>query len=244
MNFKFLGTSDSAGIPVHNCDCIACSKYRDENKTNIATSAAIQYDNNIILLDAGDENISLTYDGKNIKAVFLTHFHADHALGLLRLRYSNDKIKCFHPKDELGFSDLFKHKMSVDYIQNTPLEVIEIDNISFIPIPLKHSKNTTGYIIKTRSKTLAYLTDCAGIEDEYLNFLKTFEFDYVFIDGCFIPPRKGNHLNFDDATNLIDKLNTKEGYLMHKGHDTLEYIMKNSIELKYKYVEKDFNIDI
>ncbi|MEA3451509.1 MAG: hypothetical protein U9Q83_06350 [Bacteroidota bacterium] len=32
----------------------------------------------------------------------LTHFHPDHALGLLRLRYSSDKIDCYHPKDKNG----------------------------------------------------------------------------------------------------------------------------------------------
>ncbi len=244
MNFRFLGSCDSAGIPVHNCNCLACNTYREKNIVDLATSAAIEYDNNIILLDAGDENIATNYDGKDIKAIFLTHFHADHALGLLRLRYSNDKIKCFHPKDKDGFADLFKHKHSIEYIQNQPLESIKIDDITFIPIPLKHSKNTTGYIIETPNKTLAYLTDCAGIEEEYLNFLKTFTFDYIFLDGCFIPPKKGNHLNFEDATKLIDTLNTKKAYLMHKGHETLEYIMKNGVELKYKYVEKDFNINI
>jgi len=242
--FRFLGTCDSGGIPVHNCDCLACKIYRKEKKVDLSTSAAIEYEDSVILLDAGIEDISTIYDGKNIKAVFLTHFHADHAMGLLRLRYSNDKIKCFHPKDEMGFSDLFKHKQSIEYIKNSPLEIIEIDNILFSPIPLKHSKNTTGYIIKTKNKTIAYLTDCAGIEEEYLKFLKNIKFDHIFIDACFIPPKTGNHLNFEDAINLIDNLDTKQAHLIHKSHKTLEYIMKNNIDLKYKYVDKNFNINI
>lgn len=244
MRFRFLGTSDSGGIPVHNCKCIACDNFRKKQQTNLATCAVLEDDEGVILFDAGDENISTIFDGKKIKAVMLTHFHADHALGLLRLRYSNDKIKCYHPKDEMGFSDLFKHKISIEYIQNTPLKAIKIDDITMIPVPLIHSKNTTGYIIKTPNSIIAYLTDCGGIEDKYMNILKDIKFDHVFVDACFIPPKKGNHLNYNEATKFLDTLDVKNGYLIHQDHKNLTYIMENKIRLKYKYIEKDFCIDI
>ncbi len=237
MKFKFLGTSDSAGIPVHNCHCSSCTSYRKKNITNLATNAVLEYDNKVILFDAGIEDISNILDGKKIQAICLTHFHPDHVLGLLRLRYSQDNINCYHPKDNLGFSDLFKHKKSINYIENKPLLTIQIDDIKITPIPLKHSKNTTGYIIETPSSSIAYLTDCAGIEDKYLKILQTYHFDYVFIDACFIPPKKGNHLNFESASNLLDMLHLQNGYLMHQGHDTLTHIMENHTELKYQYLE-------
>ena len=144
MKFRFLGTSDSAGMPVHNCKCIACESFRKAGKKNLATCAVLETSDGVILFDAGAEDISELFDGVKIKAVCLTHFHADHALGLLRLRYSNDKIVCHHPKDELGFSDLFKHKHSIEYKENTPFNPIIIDDIKITPVPLKHSKNTTG----------------------------------------------------------------------------------------------------
>jgi len=237
MKFKFLGTSDSAGIPVHNCHCRSCEEYRTKKISNLATNAVLEYDNKVILFDAGIEDISTILDGKKIKAICLTHFHPDHVLGLLRLRYSQDNINCYHPKDNLGFSDLFKHKKSINYIENSALKTIIIENIKITPIPLKHSKNTTGYIIETPSSSIAYLTDCAGIEDKYLKILQTYHFDYVFIDACFIPPKKGNHLNFESASDLLDMLQLQNGYLMHQGHDTLTHIMENKIQLKYQYLE-------
>ena len=169
MEFRFLGSSDSGGIPVHNCGCVACESYRKEGKINLPTCAVLEDEDGVILFDAGIEDLANQFDKKTIKAVCLTHFHSDHALGLLRLRYSNDTIPCYHPKDEVGFGDLFKHKHSIKYIENTPLQEIVIDNISLIPIPLQHSKNTTGYIIKTPKMTIGYLTDCGGIEEEYLD---------------------------------------------------------------------------
>ncbi len=243
MKFRFLGTSDSGGMPVHNCKCIACESFRKVGKTNLATCAVLELDDGVILFDAGAEDISELFDGKKIKAVCLTHFHADHAMGLLRLRYSNDKIVCYHPKDEMGFADLYKHKMSIEYIQNKPLETIDIDGIKIIPIPLKHSKNTTGYIIETSNKTLAYLTDCGGIGHEYLEYLKNIEIDHLFIDACFVPPKRGNHLNYEQATELIDSLNVKNGHLMHQDHVNLQYIMENNVKLKYFYIDAGFFVE-
>jgi len=238
MQINFLGTANASGIPVYNCKCEYCESFREENRFNESTCAYIKCDNDeIILLDAGLDNLTKIFDKKTIKAVFITHFHADHALGLLKLRYGNDKIKCFHPKDDKGFADLFRHKLSIEYTENKPFEAIEVNSLSFTPIPLKHSKNTTGYLIESASKTIAYLTDCAGIEESSLNFLIKKEIDECYIDACHAPgyPDK-NHLNFQEATELLDKIQAKNSYLIHGSHETLNKIKKENIKLKYKYI--------
>ena len=239
MKLKFLGTADSAGIPVHNCKCEVCSYYRDKNKENLSTSAYICIENSVILLDAGIESISSIFDGKKIEGIFLTHFHADHCMGLLRLRHSNDNIPCYHPKDEIGFSDLFKHNHSISYNEINENQKTVIKNISFTPLSLKHSKNTFGYIIEYKNNTIAYLTDCSGISKENKEILKNKEIDYAFIDACYDERKTtGNHLNYLQASEILDEINVKNGYLMHISHSTQKYIINNKIRLKYKYVEK------
>jgi len=242
MKLEFLGSADSGGIPSHNCKCQICEEYRKENKVNLATSAYIKCENGeIILLDAGIENIATIFDGQKINTVFLTHFHADHALGLLRLRYSSDEIDCYHPEDSVGFADLFKHSKAIKYKENTPFQAIEVNNIQFTPIPLKHSKNTTGYLIQSNfnnnPKTIAYLTDCAGISNKSMEFLLSKQIDECYLDACLAPNfTNGNHLNYEEATIILDKIKAKKSYFIHGSHFTFDYIRKNNVKLKYNFI--------
>jgi len=238
MKIKFLGTANASGIPVFKCHCEVCEEYRENKKFNNSTCAYLECDNGeIILLDAGEDKITTIFDDKTIKAVFLTHFHADHALGLLKLRYGVDKIVCYHPEDKDGFADLFKHKLSIEYIKNKPFESIIVNDIKFTPIPLIHSKNTTGYLVESKEQTIAYLTDCAGVEEKSLAFLLSKNIDECYIDACHTPhyPDK-NHLNYEEATKLLDKISAKKSFLIHGSHETLEYIKKNNVTLKYHYL--------
>ena len=236
MKLKFLGTADSGGIPSHNCMCAICQDYREKGHINLATCAYIECDNGeIILLDAGVENIATIFDGRVIKAVFLTHFHADHVLGLLRLRYSNNPIDCYHPKDALGFAGIYKNHKALIFRENSAFQKILINGIKFFPVPIFHSRNTTGYVIQSKDKTIAYLTDCAGISEESMRFLKSFN-----LDACLAPNfDNGNHLNYEQATLLLDDIGAKNSYLMHCSHYTLDYIKTNNIKLKYDYVLPD-----
>jgi phosphoribosyl 1,2-cyclic phosphate phosphodiesterase len=85
LKLKFLGSADSAGIPVHNCNCIVCEKYREEKRVNLSTCAYLELNEKVILLDTGIDSISNIFDKKRISAVFLTHFHADHLWDCLDL---------------------------------------------------------------------------------------------------------------------------------------------------------------
>jgi phosphoribosyl 1,2-cyclic phosphate phosphodiesterase len=103
---------------------------------------------------------------------------------------------------------------------------------------LRHSKNTTGYLIESENKTIAYLTDCAGISKESMDFLLSKNIDECYIDAGLAPNfNNGNHLNYEEATKLLDKINAKESHLMHASHQTLTHIKSNNIKLKYNFMD-------
>ncbi len=76
-----------------------------------------------------------------------------------------------------------------------------------------------------------------------MQFLKSLKIDFAFIDACYDETKnKGNHLNYLQAIEILDELKVEHGYLMHISHTTKEYIIKNNVRLKYKYIETGFEL--
>ncbi|MDR2635294.1 MAG: MBL fold metallo-hydrolase, partial [Campylobacteraceae bacterium] len=195
IKLKFIGTSDTAGIPVYGCKCAACELYRKEGRFNSPSCAYIEFDGSVIFIDSGSDEFMKIRETKSQLAQFLTHFHGDHAYGLLRLRHSANDIPCYHPKDDRGFADVLTRPHGFRFVENRPFESVTVKGVKFTPVPLVHTRPTHGYVIKTPNKTVAYLTDCSDIEKISLEFLKKQHLDAVFIDASYdIEYNEGKHL--------------------------------------------------
>ena len=99
MEFHFLGTGTSAGVPSIGCDCAVCTS-ADPRDQRLRTSAAIVYrdptakhegQRRTVLIDAGPDLRQQALRAKLTRcdAIFFTHNHVDHTFGLDEIRRFN-----------------------------------------------------------------------------------------------------------------------------------------------------------
>lgn len=222
---KFLGYADGAGIPVHGCTCQTCESQRSLDSHIYATSAYLESDESLILLDANGYDTIFQLPQKPIVALFLTHFHPDHAVGLLRLRYAAHTFHCYHPFDPNGFADLYKLPKSIIFSPMRPFEPIAVSGLLVTAVPLEHSKPTMGYIIEGTNVAIAYLTDTARISEETESLIHQKKCTHIYLDGCSTPNSalQYNHLSYIDAIEILKRFPDAHGRVIHYSHETLEH---------------------
>ncbi len=88
----FLGTGTSMGVPTLGCTCAVCrsavSPTGDPRNRRTRPSIRIDFDGHTILIDTGPDfhAQAIRENLHRLDAVFYTHGHADHILGMDDLR--------------------------------------------------------------------------------------------------------------------------------------------------------------
>ncbi len=233
MKFTFLGTGNSAQMPVYNCDCIACRRARaDSRYVRRPCSALLQNHAGQWLIDSGLTDLASRFAPGTLSAIFQTHYHADHAQGLLHLRWGvNLRLPVYGPSDEAGFADLYKHPGILDFSRPfAPYEKRDFPGFELTALPLLHSKPTLGYLIQSaEGGKLAYLTDTQGLAPKVLALLREARLDHCVLD-CSYPPRETagrNHNDLNQALEIHDRLAPGTTWLTHAGHELDRYLMEN-----------------
>ncbi|MGO1768040.1 MAG: phosphonate metabolism protein PhnP [Advenella sp.] len=233
MKLTFLGTGNSAQMPVYNCDCIACARARhDLRYGRLPCSALLQTDDGQWLIDSGLMDLSTRFAPGALQGIFQTHYHADHAQGLLHLRWGvNLRIAVYGPPDENGFADLYKHPGILDFSQ--PFHAFEerrFAGFTMTALPLEHSKLTYGYLIRPdRGDSLAYLTDTQGLSAAVQDFLRTLRPVHCVLDCSYPPlPKPGrNHNDLNQALAIHAAIGAGTTWLTHAGHELDRYLMSH-----------------
>src|ERR1700761_8663279 len=92
-SLTFLGTGTSMGVPTLGCACAVCTS-TDPHDTRLRPSVAITWMEpetgveRIVLIDTGPDFRQQALNARiaRVDAVFYTHAHADHILGMDDLR--------------------------------------------------------------------------------------------------------------------------------------------------------------
>ncbi len=215
MRIIFLGTG--TGVP---------------EKNNSPSSLLIEHMNTKIILDFG-EGMMKNLVRKNIRindieAVFLTHFHIDHVIGIIPLlfafRFEADPRKkeffIFGPE---GLKELIENifKLFEGQIEpkNYKLKVYEINpgeefkfkKIKIKTFKTKHRAESIGYILNVKDKKIVYTGD-TDYDENYKEILKNVD---ILITECSVPIEIENHMNPQKVLKLIKDINPFKTYLIH-----------------------------
>ena len=258
----FLGSGTSMGIPTLGCRCAVChDAIHTPGSKNRRTrpSVRITYNGHTVLIDTGPDfhaqaiRESLT----QVDAVFYTHNHADHILGMDDLRPLSFRKQTPLPlfaddptADALervfGYTFSTENRyptsarVAIHRLAPEPGSVTPLFGADFLRIPLLHGRErTTAY----RFGSAAYLTDLSDIPEESIPFLQNL--DLLILDALRHEPHP-SHSTVSNSIRLSNLLKPRRTFFTHMGHDldhaTTEAGLPPNIHLAYDGLQLTFDI--
>lgn len=231
MRLTILGSGNARQVPVYNCQCAACQRARlDPAWRRGPCCAQVECGSQRWLIDSGLTDLTERFAPGTLSGILQTHYHADHAQGLLHLRWGLGlRIPVHGPNDPEGLADLYKHPGILDF--SAPFEALErreLGELGVTALPLNHSKPTLGYLFDGMGRRIAYLTDTLGVPDASLSVLRQQSLDLLVLD-CSSPPQASpqNHNDLTRALAVITGLQPEHALLTHIGHNLDAWLMDN-----------------
>lgn len=232
MRLTLLGTGNAGQVPVYNCHCAACRRARcDKRYRRGPCCALIEHEGQRWLLDSGLMDLAERFPPHSLSGIVQTHYHPDHAQGLLHLRWGQGvRIPVLGPPDPTGLADLYQHPGILDFSTSLrPFEPVQLGSLSVTAVPLAHSRLTYGYVFMGGDICFAYLTDTLGLPPETRGYLRRQRLDLVALDCSFAPqphlPR--NHNDLTRALETLEQLQFKNAVLTHVGHGLDAWLIAN-----------------
>ena len=239
-SLTFLGTGTSMGVPTLGCGCDVCTS-SDPRDRRLRPSALVRWNEpagesesvreRVVVIDTGPDfrEQALRAGGKHMDAVFYTHAHADHILGLDDLRplsfkafreggpiplYASEQTRATL---ERIFDYTFaphatypnRAKLRLEPLAETTL----VHGVEFLRIPVMHGElEIVGY----RFGRAAYLTDVSEIPEESFSLLEGL--DHLVLSALRYKPHP-SHATVEQALGWAKRIGAKQTWLTHIAHE-------------------------
>lgn len=223
-----LGSGTSVGVPMIGCTCNVCRSENPKDK-RLRPSLLVRFGGFEVLVDTGPDlrQQALRAGMQRLDAVFYTHSHADHILGVDDIRPFNflaqrsipiygaeETLNCIRHTFAYAF-DGRPSQSSRPKLEPLPLngKPVDIHGLHFLPVPVVHGNLAChGF----RFGNIAYLTDFSSIPESSLCMLRNL--DVIFLDALRHKPHP-MHSTVEESLRLVELLHPKRAYFTHISHD-------------------------
>ncbi len=225
------------GVPTLGCDCAVCTS-TDSRDRRLRPSAALRWKEpetgveRVVVIDTGPDfrEQVLRAGIERVDAVFYTHAHADHILGMddLRplsfkaLRESGGPIPLYcAPQTAEVLTRIFDYTFSPQAkypnrarVRLEPLgERNAVHGVEFLRVPILHGEmEIAGF----RFGSAAYLTDVSAIPEPSFALLEGL--DQLALSALRHKPHP-SHATVEQALGWARRIGARQTWLIHIAHD-------------------------
>ncbi len=252
----FLGTGTSMGVPTLGCDCAVCTS-ADPHDRRLRPSALLRWNEEnsnggrerAVVIDTGPDfrEQALRAGLRRVDAVFYTHAHADHILGMDDLRplsfvafREGGPIPLYATAEtaevlERIYDYTFSPQATYPNRARVQLEPLaernRIHGVEFLRVPVLHGgMKIAGF----RFGNAAYLTDVSGIPEESFELLEGLE--HLVLSALRHKPHP-SHATVEQALGWSRRIGARHTWLTHiaheLGHEETNRALPDSVRLAY-----------
>ncbi len=255
------------GVPTLGCTCVVCRSAvasagtpgAEPRNRRTRPSIMLDFNNHTVLIDTGPDFHAQAIRERvtRVDAVFYTHSHADHILGMddlrpLSFRNSSDLPLYADEETAAALRRVFHYtfrtedryatsaRVKIHELPPEPGGIVSLLDVDFQRIPVIHGHQTiTGY----RFGSAAYLTDLSDLPTESIPLLQGL--DVLIIDALRRDPHP-SHSHVDKSVQLVNLLAPRRAFFTHMSHDldhaATEASLPPHIRLAYDGLKLEFDI--
>lgn len=262
----FLGTGTSMGVPTLGCGCAVCTS-ADPHDRRLRPSLLLRWRDpaqpgaheRVVVIDTGPDfrEQALRNGLTRVDAVFYTHSHADHILGLDDLRplsftvfREGGPIPLYAtPETAAVLERIFEYTFSPRSTYPTRARVqleplagpTAVHGVEFLPIPLHHGEmEISGF----RFGRAAYLTDVSAIPESSFALLEGL--DHLVVSALRHKPH-ASHATVEQAVGWAMRIGARQTWLTHiaheLGHEETNRALPANIRLAYDGLSLPVNLE-
>ncbi|MBI3475775.1 MAG: MBL fold metallo-hydrolase [Acidobacteria bacterium] len=250
-----LGSGTSMGVPTIGCDCAVC-RSSDPRDRRTRPSVMVSYSGHNILIDTTPDfrEQALRENLTSVDAVFYTHTHADHILGIddlrpLSFKHKPGRMPLFADPAAVDFlRKMFRYIFDADYkfgglpqVEMKPIEgPVDLFGARFEPVTVIHGETP---IMGFRFGSAAYLTDHSEVPAGSLDQLRGL--DILFLDALRYKPHP-THSTVEQSLKIVEEVKPKRAFFTHICHDLpheeTDASLPTGVQLAYDGMKLEFEI--